>query len=261
VNAEGTPRTRTLRLVVAYEGTAYCGWQTQPDAPTVQGILTHAARALDSSARLTGASRTDAGVHALRQVASLATTTALPPTAVMRALNATIPSDIRVLDAAEERPGFDARRDATGKRYAYLLDPQPVAHPLLRRYAWHVPHRLDVSAMRQALVLLCGRHDFSAFCAAPGRSAIPTCTIRAAHVVCRHGRLGLVISADRFLHHMVRNIVGSVVMVGRGLHEPSWLGAVLRGGDRRMAAPTAPAHGLTLVRVLYGPGPLSRVTR
>ncbi|MGH7333816.1 MAG: tRNA pseudouridine(38-40) synthase TruA [Candidatus Rokuibacteriota bacterium] len=251
MNAEGEHRPRTLRLVVAYDGTAYCGWQTQPDAPTVQGILTRAARALDPNARLTGASRTDAGVHALRQVGSLAITTTVSATAVMRALNATIPPDIRVLGAAEARPGFDARREATGKRYAYLVDCQPVAHPLLMRYAWHVPHALDVGAMRQALASLRGRHDFSAFCAAPGRAALPTCTIRATHVVCRRRWLGLVISADRFLHHMVRNIVGSAVAVGRGLHEPAWPGAVLRGGDRRLAAPTAPAHGLTLVRVLY----------
>jgi tRNA pseudouridine38-40 synthase len=251
VNAEGGNRPRTVRLVVAYDGTAYCGWQTQPDAPTVQGILTRAARALDPSARLTGASRTDAGVHALRQVASLTITNTLPATALMRALNATVPADIRVMSAAEARPGFDARREATGKRYAYLVDCEPVAHPLLMRYAWHVRDRLDVGAMRQALATLRGRHDFSAFCAAPGRAAGPTCTIRAAHVVRRRGRLGLLISADRFLHHMVRNIVGSTVAVGRGLHEPSWLGTVLRGGDRRVAAPTAPAHGLTLVRVLY----------
>jgi len=251
VNAEGADRARTLRLVVAYDGTAYCGWQTQPHAPTVQGILIRAARALDPKARLTGASRTDAGVHALGQVAALATTTTLTPTAVMRALNATIPADIRVLGATEAHPGFDARREATGKRYAYLVDCRPVAHPLLRRYAWHIPQRLDVGAMRQALVTLRGCHDFSAFCAAPGRAALPTCTIRATHVVRRRGRLGFVISADRFLHHMVRNIVGSTVAVGKGLHEPTWLGVVLRGGDRRLAAPTAPAHGLTLVRVLY----------
>ena len=222
VNAEGEDRQRTFRLVVAYDGTAYCGWQTQPDAPTVQGILTRAARALDPNARLTGASRTDAGVHALGQVASLAT-----------------------------RSGFDARREATFKRYVYLVDCQAVAHPFLRRFAWHMPQRLDVDAMRQAIATLRGCHDFSAFCAAPGRGALPLCTIRTTHVVWLRDRLWFVISADRFLHQMVRNIVGSVVAIGRGSHDPAWLGAVLRGGDRTVAAPTAPAHGLTLMRVLY----------
>jgi tRNA pseudouridine38-40 synthase len=242
----------TFRLLVAYDGTGYCGWQTQPEAPTIQGILTRAARVLDPAARLTGASRTDAGVHALRQVASLTAVTALPPGAVMRALNATIPPEIRVLDLALAPPGFDARREATGKRYAYLIDRAPIAHPLLRRYAWHVPQALDVEAMRQALAALRGRHDFSAFCAAPGRAADPTCTLRATRVLSRRTRLALVIGADRFLHHMVRNIVGSVVAVGRGGRDPAWLSEVLRGRDRRRAAPTAPAHGLTLVRVLYG---------
>ena len=138
-----------------------------------------------------------------------------------------------------------------GKRYAYLIDVGTVASPILRRFAWHVPRALDVRAMRGALVALHGRHDFSAFCAAPGRAADPVCTLRAAHVVRRRGRLGLVVSADRYLHHMVRNIVGSVVAVGTGARDADWLAGVLRGRDRRQAAPTAPAHGLALVRVVY----------
>ena len=249
--AEEPRHPRTLRLELAYDGTDYCGWQTQPNMPTVQGTLIRAACALDPAARVTGASRTDAGVHALRQVASLATATSLATTAVMRALNATIPADIRVWRVIEDRPGFDARRAATGKRYAYVIDSQPVANPLWRRYAWHVPQRLDVSAMREGAAILAGRHDFTAFCAAPGRAALPICTVRAVHIVRRRERIALVIAADRFLHHMVRNIVGSIVAVGKGLHEPSWVGTVLGGRDRRRAAPTAPAHGLTLVRVLY----------
>jgi tRNA pseudouridine38-40 synthase len=249
---------RTLRLVIAYDGTGYSGWQTQPQTPTIQGILTRAARALDPEARLTGASRTDAGVHALRQVASLTTAATLPPATVMRAINAMIPSDIRVLHAALAAPGFDARRDATGKRYAYLVDRAPVAHPLLRRFAWHVPQALDEAAMRAALDTLRGRHDFSAFCAAAGRAANPVCTLGGARVVSRRTRVLLVVRADRFLHHMVRNIVGSVVAVGRGLHDPAWLSDVLHRRDRGQAAPTAPAHGLTLVRVLYGPSARTR---
>jgi tRNA pseudouridine38-40 synthase len=218
----------------------------------VQGLLTEAARRLfDAEARITGASRTDAGVHALRQTASLATSARLPPSAVMGALNATIPPDIRVLAAADARPGFNARREATGKRYAYLLDTGPVPLPLLRRFAWHVPLRLDVDTMRRALARLRGRHDFSAFCAAPGRASDPTCVVRAVHVLRRKNRVVLVISADRFLHHMARNIVGSVVAIGRGARGEAWLAEVLSSRDRTLAAATAPAHGLTLVRVLY----------
>jgi tRNA pseudouridine38-40 synthase len=236
---------------VAYDGGAYAGWQVQPERPTIQGTLLEAARRLDPTARLTGASRTDAGVHALRQVASLDTATALPAETVRRALNATIPPDIRVGEVVEARPGFNARREATGKRYAYLIDGDLVASPIVRRFAWHVPRALDVRAMRGALGALRGRHDFSAFCAAAGRGVDPVCTVRTFHVVRRRGRVGLVVSADRYLHHMVRNIVGSVVAVGTGARDPGWLAGVLRGRDRRLAAPTAPAHALALVRVLY----------
>jgi tRNA pseudouridine38-40 synthase len=236
---------------VAYDGSDYAGWQVQPRASTIQGVLLRAARALDPHARLTGASRTDAGVHALRQVASLDTASGLAPDTIRRALNATIPQDVRVLHAAEAVPGFDARRHATGKRYAYLIDGGEVAHPLLRRFAWHVPRALDVSAMRAALTLLRGRHDFRAFCAAPGLGADPVCTVRAAHVVRRRDLLGVVVSADRYLHHMMRNVVGSAVSVGTGARDGAWLAEVLRGRDRRRAAPTAPGHGLTLVRVMY----------
>jgi tRNA pseudouridine38-40 synthase len=243
---------RTLRLVVSYDGTDYCGWQIQRHAPSVQGILTDAVRQLfDRTARVTGASRTDAGVHALRQTVSLDIATRVPADAVGRALNATIPADIRVLETVEARVGFDARREATGKRYLYLVDTGGVAAPLLRRYAWHVGAPLDVEAMRRALVAIRGRHDFSAFCAAPGRAREPTCVVRAVHLFRRRHRLVLAVSADRFLHHMARNIVGSAVAVGRGRCAPAWLAAVLAGRDRTRAAATAPARGLALVRVLY----------
>jgi tRNA pseudouridine38-40 synthase len=245
------PTLRTLRLSVAYDGTDYQGWQVQRAAPTVQGALVTAVRRLDPTARVVGASRTDAGVHALAQTASVTTSVGLAPAALMAALNATLPRDIRILGAAEADAGFDARRAARGKRYAYLIDNGAVAVPLLRRYAWHVSARLDVAAMRRGLALLIGRHHFGAFCAAPGREKDPTCHVRAGHVVSRKERLAIVVSADRFLHHMMRNIVGSLVMVGRGTRAPEWLADVLAAGDRRRAGPTAPAHGLMLVRVLY----------
>lgn len=206
---------------------------------------------LGAGSRVTGASRTDAGVHALGQVASVRTAGRLPAGVVGRALNAVLPPDIRVLGAAEAAPDFDARRSARGKRYLYLIDNAGVASPLLRRYAWHVPQPLDVGAMRTALTAVRGRHDFSAFCAAPGRDSSPVCRVRAVHVVRRRDRIAVVISADRFLHHMVRNLVGSAVAVGRGRRAPAWLESVLASRDRRRAGPAAPAHGLTLLRVLY----------
>jgi tRNA pseudouridine38-40 synthase len=243
---------RVVRVVLAYDGTAYSGWQIQPGRPTVQGLLLAAAQSLlGEGIRVTGASRTDAGVHALRQVVSIRGARELPADVVERALNATLPRDIRVVACAEADEGFDARRAALGKRYGYLIENGPTPSPFLLRYAWHVPVRLDVERMRCALGPLRGRHDFSAFCAAPGREHEPTCTVRALHVLRRRDRIAVLVSGDRFLHHMVRNIVGSVVEVGRGAREPEWLAEVLAGRDRRRAGPTAPAHGLTLLRVVY----------
>lgn len=244
--------SHAVRLVVAYDGTAYSGWQVQPELPTVQGSIAAAARPLlGDDVRVTGASRTDAGVHALRQVVSIRGARAVSADTLARALNATLPRDIRVLACADADAGFDARRAARGKRYGYLIDNARVPTPFLLRYAWHIPLSLDVAAMRRGLAALGGRHDFSAFCAAAGRQHTPICVVRALHLVRRRGRVALLVSADRFLHHMVRNIVGSAVEVGRGARPPGWLGDVLASRDRRQAGPTAPPHGLTLVRVMY----------
>ena len=184
-------------------------------------------------------------------MASLSGAFGLTLSAIRGAVNDALPDDIRVLSVDEAAPGFNARSAALGKRYAYLIDDGPVANPLLRHYAWHVKWRLDVAAMRQALAVCRGRHDFSAFCAAPGRGQPAVCTVRALHVWRCGERVALLVSADRYLHHMVRNLVGSAVSVGRGARDPAWLETVLASRDRRLAGPTAPAHGLTLVRVLY----------
>jgi tRNA pseudouridine38-40 synthase len=244
---------RTLRLTLAYDGGDFHGWQYQPALATIQGLLMQACgRVLGAPAKVVGASRTDAGVHALRQVASLTTASPIGAAALGRALNALLPPAVRVLDAEDAPPGFDARRSARGKRYAYLVDRGPRADPFLRRYAWHLPQALDVPAMAAGLGLLRGRHDFSAFCAAPGRGRIPMCTVRATRVVTRGRWLVILISADSFLHHMVRNVVGSLVEVGRGTAPAGWISELIAGRDRTRAGPTAPPHGLALVRVLYG---------
>jgi len=198
-----------------------------------------------------GASRTDAGVHALRQVASLSTTASIDARALRRALNAVLPAAIRVLDSREAPAGFDARRSARGKRYAYLIDGGVCADPFLRRYAWHLPWQLDRSAMSRALGFVRGKHDFSAFCAAAGRGRSPICTVRSARLVSRKTRVVILVSADSFLHHMVRNLVGSLVEIGRGVQRPEWMAQVLDGRDRTRAGPTAPPQGLALARVMY----------
>jgi tRNA pseudouridine38-40 synthase len=218
----------------------------------VQGVLVEAAqRVMGDAIRVTGASRTDAGVHALGQVVSLVTVSTLTAPTIQSALNAVLPLDIRVLAAEDTEAPFDARRSALGKRYLYLIDNGEIAMPLTLRYAWHVREPLDVKAMRDGLAALRGQHDFSAFCAAAGRDRDPTCTVRAVRLVRRRRFLAILLSADSFLHHMVRNIVGSAVQVGRGQHDAGWLGQLVAGRDRTQAGPTAPPHGLTLLRVVY----------
>jgi tRNA pseudouridine38-40 synthase len=227
----------------------------QPDQTTVQGLVREAcARILGEPVKVTGASRTDAGVHALRQVASLVTTSTLEPARLARGLNALLPESVRVLEAAEAPAGFDARRSALGKRYLYLIDGGRVAHPMRRRFAWHPRFPLDVARMQAAVGALRGKHDFSAFCAAPGRGRTPTCTVRSIRLVARGDEIAVLISADSFLHHMVRNIVGSLVEIGRGAQPPGWLAELLAGRDRTRSGPTAPPQGLFLVRMLYGDG-------
>ncbi len=245
---------RTLRLVLAYDGTAYNGWQIQPSQPTIQGLLTEACRRVFAGpVKLVGASRTDAGVHALGQAASLQVESRLHLLAMRSALNSYLPPDIRVLVVAEAPPGFDARRSALSKRYVYLIDVAPVPNPLLRRYAWRVAHPLDLTAMAGGLRALRGKHDFSAFCAAAGRGRTPTCTLYSARLLSRRGVVAVFLAADSFLHHMVRNVVGSLVEIGRGKRGPEWMAELLLGRDRTRAGPTAPAHGLMLLRVTYPP--------
>lgn len=245
---------RVVRLTLAYEGTDLHGWQIQPERVTVQGlVMAAAARVLGEPVKVIGASRTDAGVHALRQVASLSTSSVMAPAALQRALNALLPPAVRVVDASEAPVGFDARRWARGKRYAYLIDRGAPADPFLRRHAWHVQFPLDAEAMAGSARAVRGKHDFSAFCAAAGRDRTPVCTIRSVRVVTRRRLLAVCIAGDSFLHHMVRNIVGSLVEIGRGAQDPGWIAELLHGRDRTRAGPTAPAHGLVLVRVLYGP--------
>lgn len=247
---------RRLRVTVAYDGTDYCGWQFQTTGRSIQGTFEAAwQRITGETIRVSASGRTDAGVHALGQVVSLSTASALSVDTLQRALNASLPSDIRVRQLAEAADDFHAIRDAVSKRYRYLVQDGPIVDVFCRRYAWHVPQHLDITAMRCAAEWLVGEHDFAAL----QTSGSPrVSTIRHVYELTLQRRPGpmaelacLEIEANGFLYNMVRNIVGTLVQVGRGKQPPEWVERVLETRDRRQAGPTAPARGLYLVSVRY----------
>lgn len=249
---------RYFKLTVAYEGTAYAGWQIQVGKPTVQGMLERAmARLVKVRVPITGSGRTDSGVHALGQVASLATDAwAAPADRLAMAMNTKLPDDIRVVASEEMATNFHAIRDATGKRYRYQIQIGGIRDPFEFRYRWHLPGPLDVAAMREAAAILRGTHDFAAFQASGSVRKTTTRTVRDLVVLAERGRgggdaLAVEIEANGFLYNMVRNIVGSLVMVGSGKESPEWMERVLASQDRKQAGPTAPPQGLFLMHVHY----------
>lgn len=248
---------RSLKLTLAYDGTAYAGWQIQPDRPTLQGTLEQALhRITGENIRAVASGRTDTGVHAQGQVVSLASECRLSVEELQRAINANLPRDMRVLQVEEAPRGFHAIRDAVSKRYRYIIQQGPVADVFARRYSWFVPFRLDRQAMHRAAQGLVGTHDFASFQAAGGQrcSSVRTVTQLAVTGDCldRIEHVCIEIDADGFLYHMVRNIVGTLVEVGKGARSEDWPAEVQRACDRRRAGRTAPAHGLFLVLVRYG---------
>jgi tRNA pseudouridine38-40 synthase len=243
---------RRLKLLLAYSGTHYHGWQVQPQKCTIQGTLEAClAKITDGPVRLHAAGRTDAGVHALGQVAHFDTTSAIALPALQRGLNSLLPDDIVVLQASEVPPDFHARYAAQQKTYAYIVHNHPLRSVFHAPYAWHLPQLLDLAAMCTAAQALLGQHDFSAFRAAACAARSPVrCLSRLA--VKRHAaRMFFVLRADGFLQHMARNIVGTLVEVGRGHMPASAMAAILHSRQRQQAGPTAPPHGLFLVRVTY----------
>ena len=241
---------RDYKLVIAYDGTAYGGWQRQPNAVTVQEQLEKAVeKVLGSKFSVQGSGRTDAGVHARAQVANCSLTTSLTPAVLRRALNANLPEDIRVLRIQEVDGKFHARFSAKDKEYRYQIDCGAVADPFLRRYAWHHPWPLDVAAMRRAARLLKGCHDFTAVSAKSDRLPVRTITKLA---MTKHGdRLTIAVAADGFLYKMVRSIVGALVKVGEGKMTVKQLALLLAAKRRVALVKTAPPHGLFLWQVRY----------
>lgn len=244
---------QTWRLEVEYEGTRYAGWQRQPHARTVQGELTKAAEEfLQAKVEVGGSGRTDAGVHALRQVAHLrvrAGAKSLRPGRLEAGLNGSLPHDINVLGARPAPPDFDARRAAVARFYLYQISTRRTAFG--KPYVWWVRDRLDVRAMTEAAAAVAGRHDFASFCESPETQTSTVVAVSTAQVFTRGDLVLFRVGASHFLWKMVRRLVGALVEVGRGKLTPEDFRKLLKGRSREPAAWTAPPSGLFLERVLY----------
>ena len=244
------------RIRVAYDGTDYFGWQVQPHRPTVQQKLELAlTRLTGATVKVHGSGRTDQGVHACGQVAHFDLGTAWEPRLLVKGLNALLPPDIRVLQAARAPAGFHARRWALGKEYRYFIWNAPVMDPCRRRYWVHVYKPLDVHRMQAAAALLVGRHDFSALTANPNREVGSTVRVLRKLTVRKRGReIVITAASDGFLYRMVRSICGLLIRVGEGAETPAGVRDILASRVRTARVPTAPPQGLFLWRVWYGRG-------
>ena len=250
-----------ILLTVAYDGTSYCGWQRQLNGVSVQQVLEDALREILQAPELTvtGASRTDAGVHALGQRAAFSVTEMkIPVDKICRVLNGRLPADISVRAASEVSEDFNPRFAAKRKTYRYSIFNQEHGNPLLARYSWHVTYPLDVPAMREAASHLEGTHDFAAFCAAGGSAKTTERTIFSLTVIEREsepasqpGLIDLTVTGDGFLYNMVRIIAGTLVYVGAGKISAKEMPGIILSGNRARAGITAPPHGLTLMEVEY----------
>jgi len=280
VFAGAEKHVRNLKLILSYDGSEFAGWQVQPGRPTVQGTLASAIGRLTGENVLPqGSGRTDAGVHALAQVASFASNSPMPVENWLIALNDILPASIRVLEVTEATPDFHARKSARAKTYRYHIYRGSICPPFLARYVWHYPYPLDEEPMAAAAALVVGEHDFTSFAAAdPERAERTVVAENENHgagrgpqdsTESREGR-GLSIRAifsslwtregeeliytvrgSGFLHHMVRNLVGTHILIGKGTLTADDFHRILAARDRSAAGPTAPASGLYLVNVEY----------
>jgi len=249
---------RNLKLTVCYDGAEFSGWQVQPDASTVQGTLASAIGRITGEKVLPqGSGRTDAGVHALAQVVTFVTESSVPTGNFVKALNDILPPSVRVLHVAEMPPEFHARHSALAKSYRYRIDREAICPPFLARYVWHYPYPLEEETMAQAAGLVVGEHDFTSFAAVDperGREGEPASNVRSvfSSLWRRSGEeLVYEVRGSGFLHHMVRNLVGTFILVGRKTLAVQDVLRILAARNRSAAGATAPASGLYLVSVEY----------
>lgn len=249
---------RNIKLVLAYDGTDFSGWQVQPDAATIQGTLASAIGRITGEKVLPqGSGRTDAGVHALAQVATFVIESPIPAENLVKALNDVLPPAIRVLHAAEAPFEFHARKSARAKTYRYRIYRGAICPPFLARYVWHYPYPLDESAMQRGAQLIIGEHDFTSFAAVDPERGCEEETISNVREIFESrwektgDELTYTVRGNGFLHHMVRNLVGTFVLAGKGTLHPEDITRILQARNRSQAGATAPASGLFLVQVEY----------
>jgi tRNA pseudouridine38-40 synthase len=251
-------RMRNLKLILSYDGSDFAGWQVQPGAPTVQGTLASAIGRITGEKVLPqGSGRTDAGVHALAQVATFITESPVPTMNFVRALNDVLPSAVRVLQVEEAAADFHARKSACGKTYRYRIYRESICPPFLSRYVWHYPFPLDEMAMAEAGGIVEGEHDFTSFAAVDperereGESVSNVRRIFSSAWKREGNEFIYTVKGSGFLHHMVRNLVGTFILVGKQTISPEGIRSILQAQSRSAAGATAPASGLYLVGVDY----------
>ncbi len=243
---------RNLRLIIEYDGTNYHGWQRQKEALTIQGEIEDTIHSISGErVKLVSSGRTDTGVHALGQVANFHTKSSLDAISWQRALNSRLPHDISIKKADFVPLEFHSRYSAKSKVYRYVILDQSLPSVFYRNYAWHIYYPLNIKKMRRGMEYLKGTHDFSSFQASSCTSKNPVRTIKYIEIEKRMNFITIIIEADGFLHHMVRNIIGTLIEVGRGKIEPKDIKRILELKDRKKAGPTAPPQGLYLVEVKY----------